>query len=142
MLLDRMVTLLSVGCVVPVVQYVKQCWQRGDTDISLIRYFVTEVLEAIAPPYTGDFVQLFLPMVEHEEVTGTTRGDGENDPVSEFIGKYQINLIKIKLTLLTLLNISTPKQNIKSFMMSYFKLHFSVLQGPLHEPLNYPVLLI
>lgn len=43
MLLDRMVTLLSVGCVVPVVQYVKQCWQRGDTDISLIRYFVTEV---------------------------------------------------------------------------------------------------
>jgi negative elongation factor C/D len=102
MLLDRMVTLLSVGCVVPVVQYVKQCWQRGDTDISLIRYFVTEVLEAIAPPYTGDFVQLFLPMVEHEEVTGTTRGDGENDPVSEFIGKYQIKLI--------LVNISTPIQ--------------------------------
>jgi TH1 protein len=35
-------------------------------------------------------VQLFLPMVEHEEVTGTTRGDGENDPVSEFIGKFQL----------------------------------------------------
>ncbi|KAF4519090.1 hypothetical protein B566_EDAN001682 [Ephemera danica] len=85
MLLDRMVNLLSVGCVVPVVQYIKQCWLRGDTDISLIRYFVTEVLEAIAPPYTAEFVQLFLPMVEHEEVTGTTRGDGENDPVSEFI---------------------------------------------------------
>jgi hypothetical protein len=26
-------------------------------------------------------------MVENEEITGTMRGDGENDPVSEFIGK-------------------------------------------------------
>lgn len=43
MLIDRMVNLLSRGCVVPVVCYIKQCWQRGDTDVSLIRYFVTEV---------------------------------------------------------------------------------------------------
>ncbi|CAB3367523.1 Hypothetical predicted protein [Cloeon dipterum] len=95
MLLDRMVSLLCVGCVVPVVQYVIQCWQRGDTDISLIRYFVTEVLEAIAPPYTGEFVQLFLPMVEHEEVTGTTRGDGDNDPVSEFIVYCKANYVNL-----------------------------------------------
>ncbi|XP_051162485.1 negative elongation factor D [Leptopilina boulardi] len=85
MLLDRMVNLLSRGCVVPVVCYIKQCWQRGDTDISLIRYFVTEVLEAIAPPYSTEFVNLFLPMVENEEITGTMRGDNENDLVSEFI---------------------------------------------------------
>ncbi|XP_058790616.1 negative elongation factor D isoform X1 [Phymastichus coffea] len=85
MLIDRMVNLLSKGCVVPVVSYIKQCWQRGDTDISLIRYFVTEVLEAIEPPYSGEFVQLFLPMVENEEITGTMRGDGDNDLVSEFI---------------------------------------------------------
>ncbi|XP_047116357.1 negative elongation factor D [Schistocerca piceifrons] len=88
MLLDRMVNLLSRGCVVPVVKYIKQCWQKGDTDISLIRYFVTEVLEAIAPPYTAEFVQLFLPMVENEEITGSMRGDGENDPVSEFIDVF------------------------------------------------------
>ncbi|XP_043478118.1 negative elongation factor D [Leptopilina heterotoma] len=85
MLLDRMVNLLSRGCVVPVVCYIKQCWQKGDTDISLIRYFVTEVLEAIAPPYSTEFVNLFLPMVENEEITGTMRGDNENDLVSEFI---------------------------------------------------------
>ena len=87
MLIDRMVNLLSRGCVVPVVCYIKQCWQRGDTDVSLIRYFVTEVLEAIAPPYSTEFVQLFLPMVENEEITGTMRGDNDNDLVSEFIGK-------------------------------------------------------
>lgn len=43
MLLDRMINLLTRGCVVPVVKYVKQCCQKGDTDTSLIRYFVTEV---------------------------------------------------------------------------------------------------
>lgn len=85
MVLDRMVNLLCSGCVVPVVKYIKQCWQRGDTDISLIRYFVTEVLETIGPPYSSEFVNLFMPMVENDEITGTMRGDGENDPLSEFI---------------------------------------------------------
>ncbi|XP_055371165.1 negative elongation factor D [Condylostylus longicornis] len=85
MLLDRMVNLLTRGCVVPVVKYVKQCCQKGDTDISLIRYFVTEVLETITHPYSLEFVQLFLPMVENEEITGSMRGEGDNDPVSEFI---------------------------------------------------------
>lgn len=42
-ILDRMVHLLSRGCVVPVVAYIKICWDKGDTDISLIRHFVTEV---------------------------------------------------------------------------------------------------
>ena len=35
------------------------------------RYFVTEVLETIAPPYSQEFVSLFLPLVENEEITGT-----------------------------------------------------------------------
>lgn len=43
MLLDRMINLLTRGYVVPVVKYIKQCSQKGDTDTSLIRYFVTEV---------------------------------------------------------------------------------------------------
>lgn len=51
------------------------------------------MLEAIAPPYTPEFVQLFLPIVENEEITGTMRGDGDNDPVSEFIGKLSIKSV-------------------------------------------------
>lgn len=90
MLLDRMVHLLARGCVVPVVKYIKQCCAKGDTDISLIRYFVMEVLDTITHPYSPEFVQLFLPMVENEEITGTMKmKDGENDVVSEFIGKFQ-----------------------------------------------------
>ena len=87
MLLDRMVCLLSRGCVLPVVKYIRTCWQKSDTDISLIRYFVTEVLDMMAPPYSADFVQLFLPMVEDEDITGSMRGGGGGDDlVSQFIG--------------------------------------------------------
>jgi len=85
MLVDRLVNLLSRGCVLPVVKYMSQCWQNTDTDISLIRYFVTEVLETIAPPYSQEFVSLFLPLVENEEITGSMRVDLDSDPVSEFI---------------------------------------------------------
>uniref|UniRef100_A0A8C0H374 Negative elongation factor complex member C/D n=1 Tax=Chelonoidis abingdonii TaxID=106734 RepID=A0A8C0H374_CHEAB len=86
-LLDRMVHLLSRGYVLPVVGYIRKCLEKLDTDISLIRYFVTEVLDVIAPPYTSDFVQLFLPILENESIAGTIKTEGEHDPVTEFIGK-------------------------------------------------------
>ena len=48
-LLDRMVHLLSRGYVRPVVSYIRKCLEKLDTDISLIRHFVTEV-SALAVP--------------------------------------------------------------------------------------------
>ncbi|CAN7998335.1 unnamed protein product [Ixodes pacificus] len=92
MLLDRMVHLLSRGCVVPVVGYVRACWERQDTDVSLIRYFVTEVLDVIAPPYTLEFVQLFLPLAESDEVTGALEG-GDGDAVRDFVVHCKANYI-------------------------------------------------
>jgi len=91
MLLDRLVNLLSKGFVIPVVKYVRSCWEKSDTDISLIRYFVKETLETIAPPYSQEFVQLFLPLVENDEITESMRNDGEEDPVSEFIVHCRAN---------------------------------------------------
>ena len=44
-----------------------------------------EVLETIAPPYSQEFVSLFLPLVENDEITGSMRVDMDSDPVSEFI---------------------------------------------------------
>ena len=46
-----------------------------------------QVLDVIAPPYTQDFVNLFLPLIENEGITGTLRSEDGNDPVSEFICK-------------------------------------------------------
>ena len=51
------------------------------------RYFVREVLEIISPPYTIEFIQLFLPLVENEEITGTMRVSCDHDLVAQFIGK-------------------------------------------------------
>lgn len=91
--LDRMVHLLSRGCIMPVVMYIRKCWERGDTDISLIRHFVTEVLDVIAPPYTAEFVHTFMPLIENEDITGSLRNEDENDLVSEFIVHCKSNYI-------------------------------------------------
>ena len=74
MLLDRMVNLLSRGCVLPVMEYIKGCSTKGDTDISLIRYFVREVCVCVylftslylmscniqGLSYTGGFLSPYL----------------------------------------------------------------------------------
>lgn len=51
--------------------------------------FLLKVLDVIAPPYTSDFVQLFLPILENDSIAGTIRTDGEHDAVAEFIGKWR-----------------------------------------------------
>lgn len=55
--------------------------------------FVMQVLDVIAPPYTQDFVNLFLPLIENDGITGTLRSDDGNDPVSEFICKCALKCI-------------------------------------------------
>lgn len=89
MILDRMIHLLSKNCVIPVLNYIKKCLTNGDTDISLIRYFITEVLSMVSPPYSTEFITLFLPLVECEEVTGNIRSDTETTLVNEFVGKKE-----------------------------------------------------
>lgn len=76
MLLDRMVNLLTRGCVVPVVKYIKQCCQKDDTDISLIRYFVKEVLSLdrlnyqniIKSSYSDNILYNLCHIVKHNPV--------------------------------------------------------------------------
>lgn len=58
------------------------------TSVTLSCVFV-QVLDVIAPPYTSDFVQLFLPILENDSIAGTIRTEGEHDPVAEFIGTFQ-----------------------------------------------------
>ncbi|KAB0407422.1 hypothetical protein E2I00_012435, partial [Balaenoptera physalus] len=69
--------------------------EKLDTDISLIRHFVTEVLDVVAPPYTSDFVRLFLPILENGSIAGTIKTEGEHDPVTEFIAHCKSNFILV-----------------------------------------------
>ncbi|KAL5012912.1 hypothetical protein ScPMuIL_011463 [Solemya velum] len=83
--LDRMVHLFSRGCVIPVVGYIRRCFVKQETDISLIRHFVMEILDVIAPPYTPEFIQMFLPLIENKDITGSMKSDDGSNPVSEFL---------------------------------------------------------
>ncbi|XP_003739553.2 negative elongation factor D [Galendromus occidentalis] len=86
MLLDRMIHLVCRGCVLPVLNYITGLYQRQDTDISLIRYFVTELLEIIAPPLTPEFASVFLPLVQNKEITGDLPPSQDGtDLVTQFI---------------------------------------------------------
>jgi len=49
--------------------------------------FSPQVLEMIAPPYSTEFVQLFLPIVRNEEITGRLRNADHTDDVSLFLGE-------------------------------------------------------
>lgn len=62
-----------------------------------------QVLETITHPYSPEFVQLFLPMVENEEIMGSMRSEGDNDPVSEFIGRIFIYFLKANCFLLRII---------------------------------------
>uniref|UniRef100_A0A182QA94 Negative elongation factor D n=1 Tax=Anopheles farauti TaxID=69004 RepID=A0A182QA94_9DIPT len=90
-LLDRMIHLLACGCVIPVLKYIRQCFTQKDTDISLIRYFVAEVLEMVTHPYSSEFVQHFLPIVENEDINSSMYEAGDYDPLTEFIVHCKVN---------------------------------------------------
>ena len=69
------------------------CIRDRDTDISLIRHFVAEVLDVIAPPYTAEFVLLFFPLIDSTEITGSLRSTTDNDQVSDFIRHCKQNFV-------------------------------------------------
>jgi len=66
--MDRFVHLLSVGAALPVTEFTYKMYLDGQADVSLIRYFATEVLEIVCPPYSQDFVDVFLPIVTDRDI--------------------------------------------------------------------------
>lgn len=46
----------------------------------------------IAPPYSTEFVQLFLPIVRNEEITGRLRSADHSDDVSLFLGETLLSI--------------------------------------------------
>lgn len=42
----------------------------------------------IAPPYSSEFIQVFLPIVRNEKITGRLRNADQTDDVSLFLGEF------------------------------------------------------
>lgn len=86
-IIDRMLNLICRGYVLPTIAFINQCWKEEDTDVSLIRHFVTEVLYMIRPPYSTEFMNLFLPLINN--VSGNNALKQEE--VQEFINYCKQN---------------------------------------------------
>lgn len=63
---------------------------RNLNTVQAFYWFSMQVLDIIAPPYTPEFGQLFLPLIECKDITDSIRSDDGSDPVSEFICKNVI----------------------------------------------------
>jgi negative elongation factor C/D len=88
-IIDRMVHMMSRDHVLPIVSYVNKCWINNQEsscsiDVSLIRHFVIEVLDVIGPPYSNEFINLFLPLIDNENINSSLKAD-EEKAVKEFL---------------------------------------------------------
>jgi len=85
-LIDRMIHLMSKGYAIPVIDFIHHKWTCQDADMSLIRYFVVETLDIIAPPYSESFAAAFLPLVEDKMILlGSEMTEERQTAVQEFL---------------------------------------------------------
>lgn len=85
-LVDHLIHLLSCGHVIPVVSYIHKCMTNETLEHSLVRYFVSEVLSIISPPYSQEFTTAFLPLLQNE-ITDTLISNNKDDLVSLFLAE-------------------------------------------------------
>ncbi|CAI5439049.1 unnamed protein product [Caenorhabditis angaria] len=68
LVVDRFVHLLSVGEVIPILDWMKWMVSEDSIDVSLVRYFLLEVLDLIGPPYTAEFANSFLCLLQNQDI--------------------------------------------------------------------------
>ena len=59
-----MVHLISRGYVIPILRYISNISKSERIDASLIRHFVTEVLDIIQAPYSDELKEILYPLVQ------------------------------------------------------------------------------
>lgn len=91
-----------------------------------------QVLDVIAPPYTSDFVQLFLPILENDSIAGTIRTEGEHDAVAEFIGTFQAVLSNKRRC--SSFSTESLRNQTPDSTMAAIPIHFTVVLQPAQTP--------
>jgi negative elongation factor C/D len=86
-LVEHLVQLLSCGYVLEVVNYMHRCMKTENLDHSLIRHFISEVLNIIQPPYSAEFGSVFLPLVQNQDISGPLVNADATDIVSQFVAE-------------------------------------------------------
>jgi len=85
--LDRMVHLISRGYVIPILRYISNISKSERIDASLIRHFVTEVLDIIQAPYSDELKEILYPLVQ-----AVHAANPEEELASDFLNQVNKNL--------------------------------------------------
>ncbi|VDN21333.1 unnamed protein product [Dibothriocephalus latus] len=86
MLVGLLIHLVVCGYVLPTIQTMHSLLERNRVDVSIARYFVTELLHVAAPPYDPLFLSAIHPLVSHPHIFDGLRTDRNTDIVNEFLG--------------------------------------------------------
>ncbi|KAH8866048.1 Negative elongation factor D [Schistosoma japonicum] len=89
MLVGLFVHLLSCGHVLPVINTMHRLFLRNRVDVSIVRYFVTEVLKVAGQPYSTSFMNALHPLVVHPDISDGLKGGKDTDYVNEFLEYYE-----------------------------------------------------
>ncbi|KAI6656785.1 Negative elongation factor C/D [Oopsacas minuta] len=83
--LDHMIHLFVCGYSIEVMSYILDCSEKGCFDQSLIRHFVSEVLNVIVPPYSSELTHLLYAILAKQEICVPLQNADGTDVVSEFL---------------------------------------------------------
>ena len=83
--LDHMVHLFVCGYSIEVMSYILDCSEKGCFDQSLIRHFVSEVLNVISQPYSPELTGLLYAILSKQEIREPLQNPDGTDVVSEFM---------------------------------------------------------
>ncbi|BHF76236.1 hypothetical protein SprV_0501933400 [Sparganum proliferum] len=89
MLVGLLMHLVVCGYVLPTIQTMHSLLERNRVDVSIARYFVTELLHIAAPPYDPLFLTAIHPLVSHPHIFDGLRTDRNTDIVNEFLACYE-----------------------------------------------------
>lgn len=98
--LDHMVHLFVCGYSIEVMSYILDCSEKGCFDQSLIRHFVSEVLNVISQPYSAELTGLLYAILSKQEIREPLQNAEGTDVVSEFMAHAVLKSKKKKKSFL------------------------------------------
>jgi negative elongation factor C/D len=75
--IDIMIELMKTGYALPVMNFIEQMAPK--TDQSLIRYFIIQLMDIIEPPYSQEFLNSLLGLIERPETIEAFRSTDKKE---------------------------------------------------------------
>jgi len=83
-----LIHLFCEGHGVHVINAMNDLLNLNKADISLVRYFVVELLNLCQSPYSEDFMNAFEPLVSNSDIQNGVNMGRDMEAMREFLGNY------------------------------------------------------